>query len=789
MARESAWRIAVDTGGTFTDCLGVDPEGRHLRAKVLSSGALRMVIRERPSQREVVLAGAETFVDGFFEGWTMAVGERSIEVGGSVGNRLELIEPVAVAGLVGPAGESAPSSAVVGAEVVLRSPEDAAVVAIRWITRTPPGRSLPPVALRLATTRGTNALLERKGARVALFVTRGFGDLLEIGNQQRPELFALDIRKPEPLHAVVVEVEERLDASGALLRELDEGSLAAEAQRLVGAGLRSAAIAFLHSFRNPSHEDRAARVLATAGFRHVSRSSDLSHRIRIVPRAQTALVDAYLAEIVGGYLDGVTGRLQPRSLHVMTSAGGLVRAAEYRAKDSLLSGPAAGVVGAVAAGRRSGYQRILAFDMGGTSTDVSRFDGELELRNETVVAATRLLSPSVAVETVAAGGGSICGFEGGRVRVGPESAGADPGPACYGSGGPLTLTDVNLLLGRLVPSRFPFRVDTKAAAQRAGEVGADAGRPTSPVSNLTGPGGHASVGDASGAPADAAAAVSTVRDRDAFLAGFLAIANERMAGAIRAISIRRGYDPSKYTLVAFGGAGAQHAAAVAELLGMRRVLIPGDGALLSAVGLNEGRLERWAERQVLEPLGEVAARLSDLFEVMRAEASAALEQEGVSESAIEAGPRTVFLRYQGQESTLAVSWSPDGSENELVAGFERGYLARYGYLPEGRTPEVESLRLAMRSVAAESSRTLGAGSEPSAGERSRASPRLAQSFWDGSIWLEVSVYERARLTLGEHVTGPCLVVESHTVTVVENCWRAHVDNVGGLVLERDSDAA
>jgi len=559
------------------------------------------------------------------------------------------------------------------------------------------------------------------------------------------------------------------------LRELDEESLAAEAQRLVAAGFESAAIAFIHSFRNPSHEESAARVLAAAGFRHVSRSSDLSRRIRIVPRAQSALVDAYLAEIVGRYLDGVAGSLEPRSLHVMTSAGGLVRAVEYRAKDSLLSGPAAGVVGAVAAARRSGFERILAFDMGGTSTDVSRFDGELELRSETVVGSIRLLSPSVAVESVAAGGGSICRFEEGRVRVGPESAGAEPGPACYGGGGPLTLTDVNLLLGRLVPSRFPFRVDSEAAALRAREVGAAAGRPTPSETDTVG---------ACEPSSDA------VTDIDAFLAGFLAIANERMAGAIRAISIRCGYDPTEYTLVAFGGAGAQHAAAVAELLGVRRVLIPADGALLSAAGLNEGRLERWAERQVLEPLVEVAARLGDVFEAMGVEACAALEHEGVAESATEAGPRTVFLRYQGQESTLAVSWSEGdsghGSDSELVAAFEKGYLDRYGYLPEKRTLEVESLRLAMRSKAGEVSETSNARVGASVGEGANAALRPAQSFWNGSTWSEAPVFERAQLTVGEPVAGPCLIAESHTVTVVEDHWRAHVDSVGGLVLERES---
>lgn len=748
MPSEPAWRIAVDTGGTFTDCLAIDPRGELHRVKLLSSGALRMVIEEQPSLSAAVLAGTETFVDGFFEGWTMAIGTSSIEIARSVGNRLELTRP-------GPAAA--------GAEVALQSPEEAAVVAIRWVTETPPGRRLPPVALRLATTRGTNALLERNGARVAFFVTRGFGDLLEIGNQQRPELFALEIRKPGPLYASVVEVDERLDASGVILRELDEASLAAEAGRLVEAGFRSAAIAFIHSFRNPSHEDRAALVLAKAGFRHVSRSSNLSRRIKILPRAQTALVDAYLAEVLGEYLERVAGRLQPSSLHVMTSAGGLMGAAEYRPKDSLLSGPAAGVVGAVASGRRSGYERIIAFDMGGTSTDVSRFDGELELRVETVVGETRLLSPSVAVETVAAGGGSICCWQSGGVRVGPESAGARPGPACYGAGGPLTLTDVNLLLGRLVPSRFPFRIDAEAAALRVREVGAAAGQPVSPVTDT---------GDAVRAPSD------VVTGTDAFLAGFLAIANERMAGAVRTISIRRGYDPADYTMVAFGGAGAQHAAALADLLGIRRVLIPADGALLSAAGLNEARLERWAERQVLEPLAEVAERLDDLFEAMSAEAGAALEAEGVAESAIETGSRTVFLRYLGQESTLAVNWREGFSVGGLVAEFESAYISRYGYLPESRTPEVESLRLAMRSVAEEGF----AGPAPQ--RRERPASKIVQKFWDGSSWVEAAVLERASLEPLEHVAGPCLIVESHTVTVVEKCWRARLNSVGDLVLER-----
>ncbi|MFP5286426.1 MAG: hydantoinase/oxoprolinase family protein, partial [Thermoanaerobaculia bacterium] len=472
----------------------------------------------------------------------------------------------------------------------LRSPEEAPVLAARLVTRTPMGEELPEIALRLATTRGTNALLERKGAATALFITRGFADLLRIGTQQRPDLFALEIRRPEPLYREVVEVPERLAADGSVLVPLETEALREEAERLRACGIEAAAVALMHSYRNPRHEEELGELLRSCGFRSVSLSSRLAPLIKLLPRAETAVVDAYLAPILEGYLARVSGALSRGSLHVMTSAGGLVRAGSFRAKDGLLSGPAGGVVGAALAGRRSGFGKVVAFDMGGTSPDVARWDGDFEYLFEHRVGDAHLVAPALAIESVAAGGGSICGFDGVQLKVGPESAGAWPGPACYGAGGPLTLTDVNLLLGRLDPGRFEIPLDPGAADRAAGEIQARMGE--------------------------------SAPDREAVLGGFLEIANERMAEAIRSISLRRGYDPADHALVAFGGAGAQHACAVATLLGIGSVLVPADAGLLSALGLGAAVVERFAHRQVLEPLDQIRERLPEWLGEMGREAAA-----------------------------------------------------------------------------------------------------------------------------------------------------------------------
>jgi 5-oxoprolinase (ATP-hydrolysing) len=736
-AKSDLWRIRVDTGGTFTDCVAIDPAGRTVRAKVLSSSSLRGTLRDRPAPLRLEIDLAWVPPDGFFAGCScrpLAAGGREVEVRDwDAGARV--LELVHDPGPIEPGG---------GLEIRFR--EEAPILAARVVTSTPVGSPLPPIAMRLATTRGTNALLERHGADVALFITRGFGDLLRIGTQQRPELFRLDVRRPRPFHGAVVEVDERLAADGSVVRELDEEGVRERAAELAAAGFEVGAIALAHSYRNPEHERRVAAIVADCGFRHLSLSSELAPFAGLLPRAETAVIDAYLAPIVEDYLKAVGDALETGSLHVMTSAGGLVRASEYRARDSLLSGPAGGVVGAARAGRGVGRRRLIAFDMGGTSTDAARIDGEYEYLYETRLGGARLLAPTLAIESVAAGGGSICAFERDRLRVGPESSGAVPGPACYGAGGPLSLTDVNLLLGRLDPDRFEIPIDRVAARQAAAEL-----------LRAVRAGGDSEL------------------ELETLLEGLLRIADERMADAIRTISVRRGYDPAEYALVAFGGAGGQHACAVAELLGTKTVVVPADASLLSAHGLGGARIERFAQSQVLASLAEVESRLEEEFARLARSAVAAVAAEGVEAEAIEVRRRSMGLRLQGQDTTLEV---PFAAGREVAAEFAAAYGRVYGYPPPDRPIEVESLRAVASSLEPPLEQS------PEGVARHRAQPVCALRAWFDGAWRETPRFERATLGPGAQLSGPALVFERHSTTTVLPGWRLGVAADGGLMLER-----
>ena len=728
------WRIWIDTGGTFTDCLAVDPEGRLHRAKVLSTSAVRGRIAGASGMNAVRLATAWNLPQDFFCGFTFRLLGSEAEAW-----TVEASDPM-ILRLDGPLSEGI----FAGAACELRSPEEAPILAARLVTRTPLSAELPAIAMRLATTRGTNALLERKGAATALFITRGFADLLRIGTQQRPDLFALEIVKPEPLYREVVEAPERLAADGSVLIPLDEEAVREAARRLLGTGIEAAAVALMHAYRNPRHEAEIGNLLRQAGCRYVSLSSELAPLIKLVPRAETAVVDAYLSPILERYLGGVSGALGGGSLHVMTSAGGLVRAGAFRAKDGLLSGPAGGVVGAARAGRRSGFRPVIAFDMGGTSTDVARWDGDFEYLFEHRVGDAHLVAPALAIESVAAGGGSICGFDGIQLKVGPESAGAWPGPACYGAGGPLTLTDVNLILGRLDPGRFEIPLDAAAAGEALDRLRAEMG------AHDPGP--------------------------EAVLAGLLDIADERMAEAIRSISLRRGYDPAGHALVAFGGAGAQHACAVAELLGIASVLVPADAGLLSALGLGAAVIERFAQRQVLEPLSQVQGeRLAGWLDELGREAAAAVRAEEIAPEEIEIRRRLLNLRFAGQEATLAVEFTDAAA---IEPAFDAAYREIYGYAPEGRAIEVESIRV-VASSRPEEDETPAFRPEPS-----RATPAGARRCWIGGAWREVPFHDRGRLTSGAAFPGPSLIFENHSATLVGEGWSGRVDGAGNLVLER-----
>jgi len=618
------------------------------------------------------------------------------------------------------------------------SRDDAPLQIARQLTRTPQG-PLPPIQMRLGTTRGTNALLEEKGARVVFFVTEGFGDLLRIGDQRRPDLFVLDAKKPLPLHAEVVEVPGRLDSQGNVIQSLRTELLKQKANELVARGRRVAAVMLLHSYRNSSHELAVKDVLLECGFEYVACSCQLAPFIKAVPRAETTVVDAYLGPLMTEYLDGVNEALSGGSLQVMNSAGGLVSRDNYRPKDSLLSGPAAGVVGAAIVGKIAGLEKLIAFDMGGTSTDVSRFDGDFNYCQTHQVGRAHLMAPALQIETVAAGGGSICGIEGGLLFVGPHSAGAEPGPACYGAGGPLTITDVNLLLGRLDLDSFNLPVFPDAAETRFEEV-------------------HSKHGGT----------------REELLLGFLALANERMASTIRKISVREGYDPADHALVAFGGAGGQHACAVAERLRMEKILFPADAGLLSAFGLEKARLEKILEEQILVSGSEFATVGSQELGALEERAISALEAEGVPADEIIIRRRTAHVRFSGQESVLSVDFD-DFSKVPFL--FNERYLQTFGYAPSDRELELVSLRvIASTRNEMVHNEVFEATGEPVTG-------RLLKTCFEGQ-WLESPVIERGGLKPGVMIHGPALVSDAFGTLIIEPGWRGVVGTEASLLLEK-----
>jgi 5-oxoprolinase (ATP-hydrolysing) len=731
------WQVCIDTGGTFTDCVAVSPAGEVRRAKVLSTAALRGTVTRAAGPRAMDVAQRWCVGDGFVAGF-------SLQLLGSDHGPLRVVRFLAGPSRLDLDGDL-PAGAGPGAAFELRSGLEAPVLAARIATGADPGLDLPPCDMRLATTWGTNALLERRGARVAFFVTRGFGDLLVIGDQQRPDLFALRIEKEPPLHEHVVEVDERMSADGEVVEPLRLEPVESAARRLAGEGVRSAAVALLHAWRNPAHERAVVETLRRAGFEHVSAAAGLWPLIKLLPRAETAVVDACLGPLVGAKLRRSEASLGGGRLHVMTSSGGLVRAAAVHGKDLLLSGPAGGVVGAAAAGRRAGFTKVIGFDMGGTSTDVARIDGRYELAFGHSVGGSRVAGPALAIETVAAGGGSICDWERGGLRVGPRSAGADPGPACYGAGGPLTLTDVNLLLGRLDPERFGIPVSL-AAAQEA-------------LARLSG---------------KLAGAGEPVPDAGALLEGLIEIADERMADGIAEVSRRRGYDPADYAMVAFGGAGGQHACAVAGHLGIRTIVLPGDASLLSAEGLRSAVVERVVPRQVLRPLAGVGPRLAAWMEELCAKAAAEVAAEGAV-GPVRAGRRLVNLRLRGQETTIAVPLV-----GRLEQAFGRRYRALYGHLPEGEI-EVESMSASAWAQPPRPRRRRGvpaAGEPPGAGA---AEPR--RSRLDGA-WRDVPAMDRGAIRPGTPVEGPALVFEQWGACLVRPGWTALADPSGDLVLRR-----
>ncbi|NGP89988.1 hydantoinase B/oxoprolinase family protein [Fodinibius halophilus] len=738
-SRKSPWRVWVDTGGTFTDCIAISPQGERKKAKVLSSSALRGEIISRVDDLNFKVdqswEAPTDFIEGF--GFELLDGfhqNAKIVAFDSDQSVITLDKPVEV-------NEGVAFEAL--------SDEEAPVLAARLVTQTPRQDSLPAIDLRLATTKATNALLEKKGAPTALFVTKGYGDLLKIGTQQRPDLFALEIEKKSSLYDEVVEVDERLNAVGEILKPIDIGSLKSDVKHLLDQGITSAAVSLMHSYKNPKHEQQFKKWLLDQGFEHVSVSANLSPFIGILPRTETALVNAYLAPIIQQYLDDVQSVIKDEQMFIMTSAGGLTLEEQFAPKDSLLSGPAGGVVGAATAGKKAGVDHVISFDMGGTSTDVARYDAGYEYVFEHAIGDAHLVAPALNIETVAAGGGSICYFDGHKLCVGPESAGAWPGPACYGAGGPLTVTDVNLLLGRLDPQNFHIPVDLEAANTQLNTL------------------------------------LQEVKDSDAkslsrqeMLSGFLQIANERMADAIRKVSVQKGYDTRNYGLVAFGGAGGQHACAIADRLNMETVIIPEEAGLLSAEGLGHAEVEEFAERQILRPLHDIEADLEVYWKELADQAKEKLTKAGISAGNISIRRNILSMRLSGQETSLEVEYTKNGDPE---SAFKDLYREQYGHWVSGREIEVVSLRVIASADAIE-----GQEDQPKT-KRYYPDAAYTKEIWFEGESRETPVFLREKLKAGAEINGPALILDPHSTIAIEPNWEVAVTADGALKLSRSSE--
>ncbi len=648
-----------------------------------------------------------------------------------------------------------PDGGLVTAKLLSENPEqyaDAALAGIRRLLGVVEGDPIPAdqvAAVKMGTTVATNALLERKGDRTVLVVTRGFADILRIGTQHRPDLFAREITLPAMLYERVVEVPERVSATGEVLLPLDEAAARAGLAQAFAAGIRSAAILCLHGYRFPAHERRLGELAREAGFTQVSLSHEASPLMKAVGRGDTTVADAYLSPILRRYVDRVAAELSGTRLLFMQSSGGLTDARRFQGKDAILSGPAGGVVGVVRTAAMAGFDRIIGFDMGGTSTDVCHYDGDYERSFDTTVAGVRLRAPMMRIHTVAAGGGSILAYDGARFRVGPDSAGANPGPACYRRGGPLTVTDCNVMVGKLSPAFFPAvfgpvgdqPLDADTVRARFAELAARVGR----------------------APEEVAE-------------GFLSIAVLNMANAIKQVSVQRGYDVSRYTLACFGGAGGQHACLVADALGMDTVFLHPLAGVLSAYGMGLAELAVLKERAVEAVLDDDAMKqVARAFADLEAEARSELERQGVERADMRA-TRQLRVKYQGSDTPLEV---PAGGRAAVETGFAAAHRVRYGFLMEGRPLVVEAAGVEIT----------GGGErldepEDATPRAAPLVPRATQRLFSGGAWHDAPVHDRADLVPGDEIDGPAIVTEPTATTVVEPGWRAGMNSRRHLVLRR-----
>ena len=653
--------------------------------------------------------------------------------------------------------------------------DDAAVHGIREILGLAPGAPIPLGAIeavKMGTTVATNALLERKGERTALLITRGFADALRIAYQNRPKLFVRRIVLPTLLYERVIEVDERIGAHGEVVRPLVAAAVESELRQARDDGIRAVAIVLLHGYRFAQHEKSLAEIARAIGFAQVSVSHEVSPLLKLVSRGDTTVVDAYLSPILRRYVDQVERAIggagaDPGAkdiagaggmkLQFMQSSGGLTDARLFQGKDAILSGPAGGVVGAVEVSRLAGFAKIIGFDMGGTSTDVTHWAGEYERAFVTEVAGVRLRAPMMSIHTVAAGGGSICTFDGSRLRVGPQSAGANPGPAAYRRGGPITVTDCNVMVGKLVPDLFP------SVFGLSGDEPLDAEVVRKKFAALA---------------ASLAAETNAARSAHEVAEGFLRIAVENMANAIKHISVQRGYDVTEYTLCCFGGAAGQHACLVADALGMTRVFIHPLAGVLSAygMGLADVRALRQKAAEVQLSSNALAGTCAS-FEALEAAVREEIERQGIARARITC-QRSLHVKYEGTDTTLEIPAAK--AVPEIIAEFERRYAQQYGFLMPGKALVIEAV-----AVEAVGKTQSAADWQPAFAPRAGAlRPLRTIQIYTAGAFHDTAVYTREDLRPGDTIDGPAVIRERNATTVVEPGWRAALTPRDDLVLDR-----
>lgn len=757
MTREStapveAW---IDVGGTFTDCYVRQAEAALQRTKVLSSGYVPIAPTVEPAGFQVSASELRQDAENFWVGAQL----RGFDTHG---------EPLAEARVIRSRGGVLELNAALPttlASATLDAGLEAPVLAVRRLLAIPLNAPLPPLRIRLGTTKGTNALLTRRGARTALLITAPFEDLLHIGDQTRPDLFALAIDKPPPLAEVAVGIHERLDATGNALQALDLKHAREQLLKLQAAGVESLAICLMHSYLNPAHELALAKLASELGFTQISCSSQLAPLIEIVARAQTTVVDAYLSPIVRSYLAKLIaqfGGADFAHLLVMTSAGGLVDWRDYSGKDSILSGPAGGVAALREISRAIDHPRLIGLDMGGTSTDVCRAAEEHDLQYESTKAGIRILTPTLPIETVAAGGGSVCWFDGVSLRVGPQSAGAEPGPACYGRGGPLTITDLNMWLGRLPDHQFPFPLDRPAVETQLRDL-------------------QVAARDALG-----------IDDLDELARGFRRIANAQMAEAVRTVSITQGTDPRTHALLGFGGAAGQHICEIAEILGITEVIDTPEAGLLSALGMGLADLRLDAAVAVYTPYDSLDWPALATQATAEAERLAAQLRQQVGQSVDIACSYWLELRYANTDFALTLPWPAAGMANasnatQLRVAFDELHRQRYGYARKHRPLEVVAVRI--ESIARGGHRLPIASPLASPVAESLATPLaepsdLSHRQATASQALHTNILSRADIRPGEQYQGPCIILNTGSTLVVESGWQATALSEGTLKLSQ-----